>query len=286
MTAKPDPRLVRLSDLLTEWDTASTAAHIAYRTGQPAGPVTGLDKLDRELGGFLAPGVHLLHGQSGTGKTALALQIAGETGCPALFVTCEMSALEIVRRHTARITKTRLSSLKSGELAPSVANALLVAAIAKAPDLTIADATLAYADSRWIQEAAEDVRGNHPHILVVLDSIHAWVDGGPQTNEYEAINAGLYDLLALANTLTCPVLVVAERNRASMAAGGTSAAAGSRKLEYKSATVFDLERDGKGDADAAGEIRVTVTLPKNRASTPNGKVPLRFNGAHQSFRQT
>src|ERR687889_303094 len=102
------PRLLRLNDLLDAWTVDATAAHEAYTTGTPRGPVTALPALDRELGGALQPGLHLLHAGPGAGKTALALQIAATCGTPALFVSAETSALELLRRHTARVTATYL----------------------------------------------------------------------------------------------------------------------------------------------------------------------------------
>src|SRR6266851_1680460 len=52
------PRLVRLASLLDDWQLDAEAAHLAYTTGTPRGPITSLPSLDRELGGALAPGVH------------------------------------------------------------------------------------------------------------------------------------------------------------------------------------------------------------------------------------
>jgi len=59
-----------------------------------------------------------MHGQPGTGKTAFALQVAAQCGFPCLYVTCEMAPLELLRRHTARVTRTYLNRFKSGELSP------------------------------------------------------------------------------------------------------------------------------------------------------------------------
>src|SRR5918996_1264990 len=82
-------------------------------------PVTRIPQLDDVLGGALQPGVHVVHASPGAGKTALALQIAATCGFPALFVTCEMAPLELLRRITARVTETLLGRLKSGEYDPT-----------------------------------------------------------------------------------------------------------------------------------------------------------------------
>src|SRR4051794_3038193 len=85
------PRLTRLGDLLGEWELDAIDANQARVEQRPRGPVTGLATLDRELGGALAPGMHILHAGPGVGKTAFALQTAASCCSLALYITCEMS---------------------------------------------------------------------------------------------------------------------------------------------------------------------------------------------------
>ncbi|HLZ73338.1 MAG TPA: DnaB-like helicase C-terminal domain-containing protein [Dehalococcoidia bacterium] len=280
------PHLARLGDLLSEWEADALAAHQARVTQTPRGAVTGLPALDRELGGALSSGLHILHAGPGAGKTALALQAAASCGCPALYVSAEMARLELFRRHTARVTETYLGRLRSGELLPADSLALACRAAAAAPQLAIADATTAPAAPAWIRAAAEVTRGDSPYLLLVIDSLHSWADaiaeGAP---EYEALNVALSALRGLAQTLSCAVLAIAERNRASMTSGGLSAGAGSRKLEYGGETVLGLSREKDTPPDAAGEVEVTLTIEKNRNGSPGRKLPLRFHGALQRFRE-
>jgi replicative DNA helicase len=281
----PLPRIVRLGDLLSEWEADARAAHRARLTGQARGPVTGLPRLDQELGGALAPGVHVAHGQPGAGKTAFALQAATSSGTPALYVTAEMSPLELLRRHTARVTNTFLGRLKSGELSPEASLALARQAAAAAPDLVIADATQAYASPAWLRMAARAAKGESPHLLIVVDSVHSWAEAAAGVeDEYTRLNAALATLQTLAAQLDCAILAIAERNRASMK-GGLSAGAGSRKFEYRGETVLDLERDPDAREDAAGEVAVAVKFAKNRNGAAGRKVELRFHGALQRFRE-
>src|SRR5262245_54518111 len=86
----PSPRLVRLGDLVDELREDAAAAHDARVNGTPRGPMTNLERFDRELGGFLSPGLHVLHAGPGVGKTALGLQIAADCRAPALLVSTEM----------------------------------------------------------------------------------------------------------------------------------------------------------------------------------------------------
>jgi replicative DNA helicase len=279
------PRLTRLGDLLGEWEADALATHTAHTEGRPRGPVTGFDTLDRELGGALAPGLHVLHGQPGAGKTAFALQVAATCACPALYVSAEMAPLELLRRVAARATSTFLGRLRTGELTPLDSLALARRAVAAAPQLIIADATQAFADPAWLRDAALATRGEAEHLLVAVDSVHSWAEAAPgDADEYTRLNAALATLQALAGALGCAVLAVAERNRASMKAGGLSAGAGTRKLEYRGETVLDLKRDPDAREDASGELPVTVELAKNRSGAAGRKVELHFHGALQRFR--
>jgi replicative DNA helicase len=272
--------------LLTDFEADATAAYEVRVNGTPRGPMTGLQGLDRELGGALSPGVHIAHGGPGVGKTAFCLQIAATCGFPALFVTCEMASLELLRRHTARETGTFLGRLKSGELVPADAVALARKAAAAAPLLTFADATRVAAAPAWLRQAAEVARGESPHFLIVIDSTHSWAEGvAADAPEYEAINAAIATLRGLASALDCPILAVAERNRASMNTGGLSAAASSRKFEYSAESVWDLSREKDTPPDAAGEVLVNLTLAKNRNGAAGRKLALKFHGALQRFRE-
>jgi replicative DNA helicase len=285
--APPTPRLSRLGDLLGELEHTATLAHDAHTTGRPRGPVTTFGMLDRELGGSLEPGLHIVHGQPGAGKTAFALQVAATCSFPALYLTCEMSPVELLRRLTARVTDTYLGRLRSGELSPTTVVSYARQAAAASPDLYVADGTMAFADPMWIRQAALVARGeDDAPLLVVVDSLHSWIEGAPENlAEYEALNAGLAVLRSLAGGLNCPVLAVAERNRVSMKGGGLTAGAGTRKIEYGSSSVLDLARDPDKPTDAAGEADVTLTLAKNRNGAAGKKVALKFHGALQRFRE-
>jgi len=282
---------VRPADLLAEWDTEAQAAHDAYTGGVARGPVTAIPKLDTELGGFLAPYLHVLHGAPGSGKTAFVLQLAATCGTPAVIVTCEMAPLELLRRIAARVTHTFLGRFKTGELTPADAMSKAREAVATCPGLIILDATNGYPKRADIETVAMEARGDARHVLVVVDSVHSWAQGAEDgLSEYESLNLHLRLLGSMALSLNAPVLAVAERNRMSIGGGGMSAGAGTRKLEYGAHSVMDLSADKEDEdedefADPAKETPVVLKLPKNRSNRPHGKVRLLFHGACQSFRQ-
>jgi len=279
---------MKLGQLLGEWEADAQAAHDARVNGTLRGPVTGLAGLDRVLGGVLQPGLHIAHGGPGVGKTALGLQVAATCGFPALYVSCEMRPLELLRRVTARTTGTFLGRLKSGELAPADSLRLAQQACAAAPELVLADATQAFADFGWLQTAAVATQGQARHLLIVVDSLHSWAEGVPDgLTEYDALNGGIAALRTLASTLGCPVLAIAERNRMSMKTGGLTASAGSRKFEYGAETVIGLTEDTSPGRPIAppGEAAVALKVEKNRNGAAGAEVELFFNGALQRFKE-
>lgn len=287
-------RLLSLSQILSDFGAAAEAANLARISGQPCGAMSGFPSLDRELCGAFAPGVHAIHGNAGAGKTAFCLQLASSCQCPALFVTCEMSPVELLRRHTARITNTYLGRLKSGEFRVEDALKLARRAIEAAPQMAFVDATRAparpFADpqnpkSFNLLEAARITRGDSPHLLIIIDSLHSWASAWrfAAASEYDTLNQAIEGLQRLAAELQCPILFVSERNRSSMEAGGLNAGAGTRRIEYSAETIIDLNRSSEIKEDADGKVPITLRLEKNRHGAAGKKVLLKFHGATQCF---
>lgn len=277
-------RLMLLRDVVGDVRRDADAAHEARVSGKPRGAISGLPSLDRELAGAFAPGVHFIHGNAGAGKTAFALQAAADCQMAALFVTCEMAPAELLRRHTARATKTYLNRLKSGEMTGADAERLALQAIEAAPHLAFVDATVAPAALAFLCDAGQIVKRDARHLLIVVDSLHSWAQGlSSGLPEYEALNVAVSDLQRLAHRLNCAVLVVSERNRDSMKTGGINAGAGTRKIEYGAETVIDLERASDAKEDGAGEVEVKLTLAKNRHGAAGKAMRLKFHGALQRF---
>lgn len=277
--------LVRPASLLEMWQEAARSARVARETGVPRGPVTGFSEIDRTMGGALEVGVHVVHGGPGSGKSAFCLQVAAQCGYECLLVTVEMSPLELLRRTTARVTDTYLGRLKSGELSVPESLALARRGLDAIPRVVFMDATRQPAPAAWILEAAREIRGRDGGPLIVVDSVHAWVQGvANEAAEYEALTQGVQALQQIAASLRVPVLAVSERNRAGMQSGGVSAGAGSRKLEYGAESVLELDRDKEGERFSGGdEARVRVKLSKNRHGSIGRPIILLFHGATQRF---
>jgi replicative DNA helicase len=286
------PPPVLLADLLGELGQEAQRAWEVHQGKRPRGPATGMRSLDRVLGGELSVGLHNLHGAPGTGKTAWTLQAAGSCGCPALFVSCEMRPVELLRRHTARVTSTPLGDLKSGALTAEQVVAKAQEAAAQAPWLALLDATRGSPSPDRLYHLATALRerAGADHVLVAVDSAHAWAAGLPdaEPNEYERLSLALDALRALAMDLSCPVLAVAERNRITMENGGLNAAAGTRRFEYIAETMIGLAVATGKDAPAFSQPDtkpIRVMVEKNRNGDFGMALKATFFGRYQRFEE-
>jgi replicative DNA helicase len=263
----------------------AAAAERAKQEGRPRGPVIGLQAVDADLGGYLAPGVHLLQAAPGAGKSAFCLQAAARCGCPALVVSTEMSVLEMFRRLIAQMTGVYLGRLKSGELTVAAVEELARRTASLVPQVAFMDGTGGFASPSFIREAVDALRARFgsEDALIVLDSLHVWARGAQGgASEYETITAACGSLHTLAQQIRCPVLAVAHRNRAGQREGGLHAGKGSGELEYAGESVMELQ---PGEITGNPEREVALWIHKNRNGTANVMVELSFEGRCQRFRE-
>ena len=252
------------------------------------GPITGLIKLDEMLGGYLAPGVHIVHGDPGAGKTAFALQVAASCKFPALYVSAEMPMIELARRITARLSQTYLGKFKSGEMPVRNASILAKRAFDQCSGLYLMDATAGPAKLDFIEKSAGLImeRQQADSMLIVVDSAHSWASGlRADESEYEVLSEALAQLRKLASRLACPVITIAERNRASRKQAGMDAAAGTRAFEYGAETVISLDVKEEEAEPKPGEKRINAVIQKNRHDAAGVHAKLAFHGGFQQFRE-
>ena len=280
------PPLFRLVDVVDEVVAQATVAHEAHTNSKPLGPITGLADTDEKLGGAFANGLTMLLGNTGTGKTAFALQTSFKCQCPALLVSCEMSPPELMRRMMANICNKCLNYFKSGQLDPDEVRWLALQTAEAAPLLALMDATRDYASPSHIVQVAEELRAKHKHLLIVVDSLQSWAESASTgATEYEALNAGLAALRRVSHLLDCPIIVVCERNRAGMDGGSVNSGVGTRRVEYGAEAVLDLHREKDTQPDGSGEVPVILRFAKNRHGAAGQTVKLTFNGALQRFNE-
>ncbi len=284
--------LLPLAGIVDDLYTDAAARRLAKQEGRPLGPVTGFSKLDSMLSGSLMPGLHILHGSPGVGKSALALGIACHAQVPALFVSGELGATEVLRRLISRHTGTYLGRLKSGEFSGEHVRELAEKTAAAYPLLGLMDATRYPAPVSHIAEGLASIRESpaaklidrSQGALIVVDSAHTWSGRAfpDEGDEYKRLAIALDKLDALAQTLQLPLLLIAERSKASVK-GGQGAAAGHRRFEYVGETVLELDAEKEED-DGQGYRPVKLTVSKNRHGSC-GFLKLRWHGAMQKHEE-
>lgn len=282
-------RTLLLRDLIADLRADADAAFSARETGRPRGPVSGMPALDELIGGALAPGIHVLQGAPGCGKSALALQIAACCQFPCLFVSAEMGPLELFRRLISRHTDIFLNRLKTGELEPAAVERLAIDTARACADLAIFDATRGGGDLLAIEAAVAALTGRSGQCLVVIDSLHQWAAGltaATGATEYDGLGAALSALTAIATSTGSPVLTIAHRNRQGQrGGGGLHAAKGHGGIEYAAESVIDLNLDEsqKFEVIAGADRLVNLTLEKNRHGAAGASLTLRFSPRLQRF---
>lgn len=189
----------------------------AVDSGTAAGFVrTQYQDLDHLLGGgMLVEGMYILAARPGMGKTTMAINIADRVARtdPVLFVTLEMSDVQLVAKRLSRDTGIPTNRLLMGRLTEGeeakVAQAAqtlasLPMSINRAPAATVAD----------IGILARSVPGVR---LIVVDHI-GLIRPSPaarRAQRYEYMTEISGDLKALARTLKVPILVLCQLNRES-----------------------------------------------------------------------
>jgi replicative DNA helicase len=283
-------KLYMLDEMVASLVADNDATIKALKTGHPRGPQTGIEPLDKALGGFLETGLHILQATPGAGKTALALQVASDCGFPALYVSAEMPVLELFRRLIARQTNTFLGKLK-GDLSSMDIERLALLAIERLKHMAIMDATTGPAEPDYIRLTVEAMKSTYQAktVLVLLDSLHVWARAllRDKSGEFEIVSEGTRQATELAAIVESPIFAICHRNREgnkSKTGAGLHSARGSGDIEYEAWTVLDLHRDMEQREDGDGEVDVTMRFYKNRSNGITPPIETRFCGRLQNFR--
>lgn len=289
MSDEPKYTTTLLVDLLPRLLAENDNAVEMLRSGRQRGPISGFDKLDKTIGGYFQPGLHILQAAPGDGKTAMALQIASMCSFPSVYVSVEMPTIELFRRLIARSTDTFLGKLKSGELPTKKVQELALAAIENHPNFALVDATSGYIPLDEVQKISlvlkERFKSNN--VFVVFDSLQYWARnisrGG--LSEYDLISEGVRKLAEAGHTLSCPILAISHRNRAgNKGDGGMHASKGTGDIEYSCESLLELVRDPKeGKPDVNGTSLINLTVHKNRHGESGRTIQFEFSGRVQKF---
>ena len=269
---------------------------------------TNMPPLDEALCGGMRPGMHVLGGEPGAGKSALGLFLSmtsALSGANVMFLSLEMSAaqcwsrclsclslstgkpfrwgdvwrLGVDERERQRVAMQR-GTLKEHMEVFMRNDPVGIAAsrtLEKCPGLLIADSEGVHEIS-GIESAAREARQCGLSLLVV-DYLQ-YVDCDVASDEYGRVSAVSKRLNRLGVELDVPVLALASNNRASgTAKPSMHSFKGSGDIEYHALSAWVLERDQEEPS------RRTLHVVKNRFGSTTGSdgIALEFDGAHNSF---
>jgi replicative DNA helicase len=187
------------------------------RTGGLAGVSTGLRDLDTMTLG-MSPGLYLLAASTGTGKTAIAGQIAlhvAEHHGPVVFVSMELTDVDLAVRLVSVITNIRKEKLVTGTLTDSQAAEVLAAIqrLARSRVHIVFGSGYTSSDVRAFTLQVQAAEGGKP-ALVVVDYVQLLRDeeGDGRTRERN-VSASARGLKNLSGELGVPVLALVQLNR-------------------------------------------------------------------------
>ncbi|MFP5319457.1 MAG: DnaB-like helicase C-terminal domain-containing protein [Acidimicrobiia bacterium] len=265
---------------------------------------TGIAGLDYLLAhGGWRPGLVLLGGLAGAGKTAFALATsvhAGLHGHPVVYVSVEQSAMEMLGRLFCRELGVgiaaywnRIPSYVAGAREVSSRLPLSELYFRSDPAMAIDDEGTVGRVRRWATSVAE-LTGRVP--LVVVDYLQRMrpPEGDRRQDPHRQISLAGLGLRQLARDLCCPVVAISSIGRASYdRAPSLDAFKGSGDLEYDADACFLLrvaaanEDEAKALLARQGTLVLEMHAVKNRYGPETGTSPvlLDFDRGHGAFRQ-
>lgn len=270
-------------------------------TLKPCGS-TGLDSLDRILGGGLYPEVYVLAAEPGAGKTTLALQIADYVATfgnrKVLYISAEMAAAQIVAKSLSRIIAEarQFQPLSVREVMrmdernyEAIQQAVNAYGSVTAPNIATIDERITVDGIAGIYAALSAYETLLP--LLVIDYLQIMpreerADGKTET-DYQHHTANMRALCGIANRYRVPVLVISSQNRSASNKGSLDSLAGSGEIGYGAANVLMLAVDGASkeeqEENQAKEARpVVLSVKKNRFGAC-GKLSLVFQAKENRF---
>ena len=182
---------------------AELAAHVLRRVEGAELPIaTPWPSVNARMGGGLWPGMHVVVGGTGTGKSQWAMQVsldAARAGVPVLVLSLELDALGVFARAASFFTQDKARKARDdGSALPAVKwSAFYTGGRASTPEKT-------ERDRARVREAL-------PHVLPAMEALPLhWYEAPPHGLPHTEIAALAADLRALHPEHTGPVLVVVD----------------------------------------------------------------------------
>lgn len=277
----------------------------------PRAVTTGMDRLDQMLGSGYGPGLHVVMGSPGSGKSAYAVQCcfnAAIKGHRVAYFSLEMRP-EAVWHRIASLASTMLPAKAAGIMpfrfsdVPSMGRAIGSADPLKTDLTEMLDADpftrvvrmllgrtgrqkvdILVTGDGSLRDAAHLAAGigeacDDGASFIVVDHLQMVSSGAREGKE--RVDAALDFLLDAALGAKVPLLLVSTMNRTGLRSGSQSMhdGSGSAQIEYDAETVMTLVEEDRARRNV-GHRRVTATLHKNRCGESGVSAELDFWAAY------
>lgn len=267
---------------------------LAYlgRRGGAAVMSTGIAGLDKALDGGLHAGLTVLGAVSSMGKTSLMLQMAdtlAAAGRNVLFITIEMSRMELIAKSAVRGTRERARPLLDGRLPENKVRSLISAYRQKTGgrvELWEPDAPLTPA---FLDEKVSTFCAQHESPVLFLDYLQLVAPARAGMTEKQTADAAVAMLKQLARRYDMPVVAASSLNREAYRPGsaepGLSAFKESGSVEYSADLLLVLKY--RTDADRENKTaprHLALTILKNRFGATGESIPLDYEPEKELFR--
>ena len=267
---------------------------LAYlgRRGGAAVMSTGIAGLDKALDGGLHAGVTVLGAVSSMGKTSLMLQMAdtlASAGRNVLFITIEMSRMELIAKSAVRGTRERARPLLDGRLSENKVRSLISAYRQKTGgrvELWEPDAPLTPA---FLDEKVSTFCAQHESPVLFLDYLQLVAPARAGMTEKQTADAAVAMLKQLARRYDMPVMAASSLNREAYRPGsaepGLSAFKESGSVEYSADLLLVLKYRTDADKEIkTGPRHLALTILKNRFGATGESIPLDYEPEKELFR--
>lgn len=262
------------------------------KRSQKAVFATGISGLDRALDGGLHAGLTVLGAVSSMGKTSLMLQMAdtlAAAGRNVLFITIEMSRMELIAKSAVRGTKERARPLLDGKLPEEKVRGLISAYRQKTGGrvaLWEPDAPLTPA---FLEEKVSAFCAQHESPVLFLDYLQLVAPARAGMTEKQTADGAVGMLKQLARRYDMPVIAASSLNREAYRPGsaepGMSAFKESGSVEYSADLLLVLKY--RTDADRENKTaprHLALTILKNRFGATGESIPLDYEPEKELFR--
>lgn len=283
-----DQDFIHIRPIVDEyWDKLT-----GVRAGEQAVPgiQSGFRALDRLTAGLQRSDLILIAGRPSTGKTTLALNVAGslailEPHVPVGIFSLEMSAEQLAQRFLCMLARVDSHRLRLGELSEREWEELgsMVGALTEAP-IYVDDS--GFLNSMDLRTKARRLQARANIGLLIVDYLQLIQGRRGGENRVQEISEISRSLKALARELNIPVIALSQLSRAVEQRENhrpmLSDLRESGALEQDSDLVMFIYRDELYDEDSPRKGEADVIVAKHR-NGPTGTITLRFLDRYFAF---